>query len=143
LNARSEIAGTPFPGGLYTLDPDENRTVCEILGADPAGDGSAHPIFGFIASLVGCGAGVEDIAAAGGATVEEGPMLATFDLDFCTPLRAGETYDVAGEFTGIERKHGRRAGTFDLLTFELRVTDANGSRAVTCVQSWILPRASG
>ena len=41
------------------------------------------------------------------------------------------------------RKHGRRAGTFDMLTFELRLRDPSGAVVATNVNTFIFPRASG
>ena len=134
------VAGVPFPGGTYTIEPDENATVCRLLGADPAADGSAHPIYGYIATRVGCGYGVEEILAVAEATTADGPMVGSLELDYRTPLRVGVSYEVAGEFTGAERKEGRRIGVFDLLEFELRLNAPDGTLALVCSQSWVLPR---
>ena len=41
------------------------------------------------------------------------------------------------------RKHGRRAGTFDMLTFELRLLGADGSLVATNVNTFIFPRGAG
>jgi hypothetical protein len=140
MSAAPEVAGKPFPGGNYRIDPDENVRVCQMLGVEPAADGTAHPMYGYVATRVGCGFGVEEICAAAEAKVEDGPMLATLDVDYRAPLRVGETYDVSGEFTSIERKQGRRAGVFDLLQFDLRLTGTDGEVAVVATQSWVLPR---
>lgn len=141
MTAPLDIAGAPFPGGMYRVDPEQNRSVCRILGTEPSADGTAHPIYAFIATLVGCGLGVDDIVAVANAGIDEGPMLAALDIDYRIPLRVGESYAVSGVFIGIERKQGRRAGVFDLLQYELRLTAADGSVAVVCAQSQVLPRS--
>jgi hypothetical protein len=135
-----EVAGTSFPGGSYAIDPEQNATVCRLLGTTPATDGSAHPMFAYVATRVGCGFGVDEICAVADAKTEDGPMVGSLDLELHEPLRVAETYAVDGEFTSIERKEGRRAGIFDLLQFELRLTAPDGTRAVTATQSWVLPR---
>jgi hypothetical protein len=135
-----KVARKPFPGGSYTIDPEQNAAVCRLLGATPAADGTAHPVYAYVATRVGCGLGVEEILAAADARAEDGPMVGSLELDFHVPLRVGTTYAVDGEFTSIERKHGRRAGVFDLLRFELRLTAPDGTPAVTATQSWVLPR---
>jgi hypothetical protein len=136
----SSVVGTAFPGGTYRIDPDQNRAVCRLLGAgEPDGD-AAHPAYAYIATRVGCGLGVEEILALVGATKEDGPMVGSLELDFEQPLLVGGTYTVSGEVTSVERKSGRRIGTFDLLGFELRLVDSAGDVAVVCTQSWVLPR---
>ena len=67
-------------------------------------------------------------------------MLASLQLAYSAPLRVEEMYAVSGAFTGLERKTGRRAGVFDLLSFELRLQAADGALAVVCTQAWVLPR---
>ena len=138
----SSVVGTRFPGGTYRIDPVQNETVCRLLGARPAADGTAHAIYGYIATRCGCGFGVDEILAVADAKVEEGPMLASLDLDYRSALRVGETYRVSGEFTSLERKQGRRAGAFDLLQFELRLTAPGDDVVVACTQSWVLPRGN-
>jgi hypothetical protein len=135
-----DVAGVSFPGGEYTISAEEHARVCRLLGVSPTSDGAAHPVYGYIATRVGCGYGVEDILAVAGATADDGPMLASLRLDVRQPLLVDTTYAVSGEFTSIERKHGRRAGTFDLLAFDLRLTDPSGDVVLVATQSWVLPR---
>lgn len=139
----SGLPGREFPGGTYTITAKQDRMVRRLLGAEPSADGTAHPIYGYIATRVGCGLSVEDILAVAGAKPEDGPMVGTLELEFHSPLPVNTTYEVSGRFASIERKEGRRAGVFDLLRFELRLTAPRGEPAVTCTQSWILPRRNG
>jgi hypothetical protein len=97
-------------------------------------------MYAYVATRVGCGLGVDEICAAADATTDDGPMVGSLALEYHEPLRVGETYAVDGEFVSIERKQGRRAGVFDLLLFELRLTAPDGAVAVTATQSWVLPR---
>jgi len=136
----ASVVGTPFPGGLYTIDPEQNATVVRLLGGPGPADDEAHPAYGYIATRVGCGFGVDDILALVEATTADGPMVGSLDLDYRRPLRVGETYAVSGEVTSVVRKQGRKIGVFDLLAFELRLVDGNGDLALVCTQSWVLPR---
>ena len=52
----------------------------------------------------------------------------------------GATYAVKGGITGIERKEGRRAGVFDIVTFRLELSDAGGEPAAVSTNSFIFPR---
>jgi hypothetical protein len=136
-----EVVDKPFPGGVYTINSEQNANVCRLLGTTAAPDGTAHPIFAYIATRVGCGLGVDEICAVADARTQDGPMVGSLELEFHRPLRVGETYTVTGEFKSIMRKHGRRAGVFDLLVFELRLSTTEGRVAVTATQSWVLPKA--
>ncbi len=139
-SALPDVAGKPFPGGEYTIDREQNATVCRLLGTTPAADGSAHPMYAYVATRVGCGYGVEDICRVADASADDGPMVGSVALEYHAPLRIGETYGVEGNFLSIERKRGRRAGVFDLLWFELRLIAPDGTLTVTATQSWVLRR---
>ena len=82
----------------------------------------------------------QDIFDLAGADAGSGPMFGEQTLDFSRPLRIGAEYEVEGEITGVTRKHGRRAGTFDMLTFELRLRDPGGEIVATNVNTFIFPR---
>jgi hydroxyacyl-ACP dehydratase HTD2-like protein with hotdog domain len=77
-----------------------------------------------------------------GADAEAGVMFGECGLTFERPLRVGARYDLDGEILSIERKHGRRSGAFDLVTFEVRIREHDsGELACTNLNTWIIPRA--
>ena len=52
--------------------------------------------------------------------------------------------DCEGEILSVERKSGRRAGTFDKLTFRVTVRERGALAPVAlCTSSWIFPRRDG
>ena len=63
--------------------------MCESTGVAPAADGSAHPIYFYIATQVGMGMTVAGLCAACEFNVEDGPMMASSKVTFQRPLRTG------------------------------------------------------
>jgi hypothetical protein len=74
-----------------------------------------------------------------GATGEEGPMVASCDIEYLEPLRFDVEYEVTGHVIGMERKVGRKTGPFDLFTFEMSLA-ADGRTATRITFVWVLPR---
>ena len=66
-------------------------------------------------------------------------MLGSVDLTFEEPLRTGIAYRVEGSITDAQRKTGRRAGVFDIVTYRLELR-REGRLAASCDQTLILPR---
>jgi hypothetical protein len=133
------IVGRPFPGGTYTVESYLDWLVRDVVVAD-RGEDVAHPVFGFIGTLLGKGMSLDDLFAICGATAADGPMFGEHETELLQPLRVGETYAVAGEFVSAVRKQGRTAGTFDIVGFELTLTDSDGRVAVKVFNSFVFPR---
>jgi len=91
----------------------------------------------------GAGSGVEfgDIFELLDGSVDSGIMVGEQIFDFRAPLEIDREYAVEGGITDVVRKAGRRAGVFDIATFELRVYDA-GAREPVAVSttSFVFPR---
>jgi acyl dehydratase len=138
----SHLAGHRFPGGRTTIEGWVDRLWRDAVLADPPGRG-VHPGLAYLAAVQGSGVTFQDIFDLAEATAESGPMFGEQTLTFEAPLEAGVEYEVEGEVTDVVRKHGRRAGTFDMLTFELRLRDASGAVVATNVNTFIFPRAAG
>jgi acyl dehydratase len=136
----SHLIGHRFPGGSVTIPAWLDRLWRDAVLAEPPGEGAAHPGLAYLAAVEGSGVTFQDIFDLAGASPESGPMFGEQTLTFAGPLRTGTEYAVAGEITGVERKRGRRAGTFDLLTFELRLRDPAGALVATNVNTFIFPR---
>ncbi|NYE35833.1 hypothetical protein F4692_000937 [Nocardioides cavernae] len=133
------VVGRTFPGGEYTVEPYVDWLVRDVVDADQ-GEHVAHPLFAFIGSLRGKGMSLDELFEICGATAADGPMFGEHETEVIEPLRVGETYAVAGRFVSAERKHGRTAGTFDVVGFELTMTDRSGKAAVRVFNSFVFPR---
>lgn len=135
------VAGLSLAGrSVYVINPEQNRAVCESLGAVPPEDGSAHPIFFFIATQVGMGLSVVELCAICEFDVRDGPMMASSHVDFARPLMTATEYRVQGEIRSLTRKSSRKFGVMDLLDFELRLVGADGEPVLSCTHVWVLPR---
>jgi hypothetical protein len=136
-----EVAGISLSGSTpYVISPEENRALCESIGVQAAADGSAHPIYFFIATQVGMGMTVAGLCAACEFDVEEGPMMASSKVSFSLPLVTQQPYDVSGEILGLTRKRSRKLGVMDMLDYELRLALPNGAAVLKTANIWVLPR---
>lgn len=135
-----DVAGTPLPGGPYRIDAAANALVCRTSGAEPRGDGTAHPIFAFIAAQVGLKLTVAELLRICDFDIADGPMMAGCEVRFSRPLTVGETYHVSGEIERLERKSSARLGVMDLFVHRLDLTDAEGRHVASTLNTWVLPR---
>lgn len=134
------LIGHRFPGGTYTLP-----TYLAWLWADAAltepDPEVAHPSLGYYVAMQGLGVSIQDIFDLLDADTDSGVVFGETDLEFHDVVRPGATYAVDAEIADVERKSGRRAGTFDKLTFVARVRDdETGEPVVTNTNTWIIPR---
>lgn len=133
------LPGTELPAGAFTITPEEQERLASALGGDALG-GDPHPIWAYIATQRGIGIGVAELCALADFDVDDGPMLGSVELTYSAPLELGVEYTVTGEIVGIERKHGRKAGTFDILTFRERLLAPDGAEVASTTNTFILPR---
>jgi hypothetical protein len=127
-----------LPAGSFTITPEEQERLVAALGRGVAGD--PHPIWAYIATQRGIGIGVAELCALADFDVNDGPMLGSVELVYSAPLELGVEYTVTGEVVGLERKHGRKAGTFDVLTFRERLLAPGGAEVASATNTFILPR---
>ena len=124
----SHLIGHRFPGGTATI-PGLGRLALARRRAGRAARAEAStPASPTSPAVQGSGVTFQDIFDLAEATAESGPMFGEQTLTFEGALETDTEYAVEGEITDVVRKQGRRAGTFDMLTFELRLRDA-GRRA--------------
>lgn len=133
-------AGTALAPGGYTIQRFEDVLLRDVVDAEPSDGRLAHPLWGMLAALRGLGDDVDGILARAGARVDEGPMIASCDIDYRQPLEIGVAYEVTGHVAGLERKQGRRTGPFDLYTFVIELATPDGELATRLTQVWVLPR---
>jgi hypothetical protein len=136
-----DVAGTSLSGSEpYTISSEENRALCESVNTQPAEDGSAHPIYYYIATQVGMGQTVAGLCEICDFDVEVGPMMASSQVDFQQPLKTGQPYLVEGEIVDIVRKKSRKLGVMDIVTYELRLTLPDKTPVLSTTNAWVLPR---
>ena len=136
-----DVVGTRFPGGTFTIEPWENVLLCDVMGVEPLPDSIAHPAYLFHATLAGAGVRVSDIFELCHAESDEAVRAGEYHWTLQQPLRVGTTYRMSGGFTGVERKHGRRGGLMDVVSFTIDVHEGDALVAST-VSSWIFLRSS-
>ena len=134
------LVGREFPGGSYTLEPWRAWLLADALGDDPAEE-QPHPVMAWMAAVGGMGITWDELFEWFDATADDGPMFGEHRTTLHMPLRPAATYRVSGKITSVDRKTGRRAGTFDIVGYELYLHDGDGHVA-TCWNSLVLPRRS-
>jgi hypothetical protein len=141
MAAAPQVAGVSLSGTApYTISAAENAALCASIGVRPAADGSAHPIYFFIATQVGMGQTVAGLCQVCEFSVEDGPMMASSRVSFQRPLRTGQPYHVSGEIVSLVRKPSRKFGVMDMLEYELRLLLPDGTPVLSTTNVWVLPR---
>ena len=134
-------AGTSLDGTEpYVITAEQNAALCRTTGTEPAADGTAHPIYYYIATQVAMGKTVAGVCAACDFDVEDGPMMGSSGVRFSAPLKVGESYRVTGEIVDLVRKRSRKLGVMDVLTYRLRLHATDGARVLETDNVWVLPR---
>jgi hypothetical protein len=130
--------GTALPAGSFTITRGEQERLAGALGGSSFE--GAHPVWAYIATQRGIGISVAELCALADFDVEDGPMLGSVEMSYSRPLELGVEYRVTGEVVSIERKHGRKAGTFDVMTFRERLLTPEGDEVASTTNTFILPR---
>ena len=135
-----DVRGISLDGSQpYVIDAAENAALCRSTGVEPATDGTAHPIYYFIATQIGMGLSVAQFCAAFDFDVADGPMMAGTSVNFRKPLKVATPYLVRGEILGATRKHSRKLGVMDVGDYRLSLI-SNDEVVAEVTNSWILPR---
>jgi hypothetical protein len=117
-----------LPGGTYTITATAERRLAAIIGGD------AGPLWAFMAATGGLGVSIAELFALVDCTMEDGPMLGEWEVEFAHPLETGREYPVTATMLGSERKQGR-SGAFDLLRVRAELGDA-----AACTMTYVVPR---
>lgn len=135
------VAGYSLAGSQpYTISAQENAALCASIGVEPARDGTAHPIYFYIATQVGMGQTVAGLCRVCEFNIEDGPMMAGSKVTFQQPLRTGLAYAVSGEIVSLVRKASRKLGMMDMLEYVLRLSLPDGTPVLSTTNMWVLPR---
>lgn len=136
-----DVAGTSLDGTkIFTISAEENAALCRSTGIEPAADGTAHPIYYYIATQVAMGKTVAGICETCEFDLDDGPLMGSSGVSFAAPLRVGESYRVTGEILGLVRKKSKKLGVMDVLTYRLRLHTLNGAQVSQADNVWVLPR---
>ena len=135
------VAGTRLDGrSPYVITAAQNAELCRSTGIEPAADGTAHPIYYYVATQVAMGKTVAELCAVCDFDVEDGPMMGSSDVRFAQSLQIGLPYVVSGEIIDLTRKRSRKLGVMDVLTYRLRLHGLDGEAVLETDNVWILPR---
>lgn len=136
----AEVVGHRFPGGTVTTHRHLTWLWADAIGAkqDPE---HVHPSYILSMALEGTGVEINQILDLVDFSFDRGALAGGYEIEYRAPLRHDVAYRVEAEVTGIERKRGRRMGTFDRFTFVVRVIDPDSDEvAVTNTTVWMIPR---
>lgn len=140
LEELEALKGRSFPGGTYTIEPYRHWLMNDAVGDEPSTSGQASPMEIYYGAMGGLGLSLDELFALAGATAADGPMFGEAEIEQRRPLEVGETYTVRGAFTDVVRKEGRRAGVFDIVTFQLELVAPDGEVAGVSTNSFVFPR---
>jgi hypothetical protein len=137
-----DVAGTKLDGTeIYSISADENERLCRSVGAEPARNGTAHPVWYYISTQVAMGETVSSLCKICEFDIDDGPLMGSSTVRFLSPIMVGNAYKVAGEILSLVRKQSRKLGVMDLLTYRLRLYPAEGGEAILETDNvWALPR---
>jgi hypothetical protein len=139
----SHLAGERFHGDRFTLAGYEAWLWDDAVEVTPE-TAAVHPGCAYMIGLHGGGRSITDIMELLETAYDSGVMLGEIEFEFNGTLTPESSFDVEGEVLEVERKHGRRAGTFDRVRFahRLRAADAGAESEPVAVvtHTWIVPR---
>jgi hypothetical protein len=136
-----DAAGISLDGTtVFTISAEENAALCRSTGIEPASDGTAHPIYYYVATQVAMGKTVAGVCEACQFDVDDGPMMGSSGVKFDAPLMVGTSYKVTGEILSLIRKRSRKLGVMDVLTYRLRLHLLDGMQVLETDNVWVLPR---
>ena len=96
-----DVAGTSLDGTEpYVITREQNAALCRSTGVQPAADGTAHPIYYYIATQVAMGKTVAGVCATCEFDVEDGPMMGSSGVVFAAPLRVVCPTALPARFSG-------------------------------------------
>lgn len=133
------IVGTELTPGNISVPASEAAMLTDVLGT-PVPSDQLHPVYAYIASQRGIGVSVAELCAIAEFDIDDGPMLGSIDFQYPGQMRADTEYRVEGTILDITRKQGRAMGVFDLLDFEWRIVERDGTVVTTCRCTFVLPR---
>lgn len=136
------LVGHRFPGAVVSVPEHFSWLWTDCVGGTPR-RGTAHPSVAYLLGLRGTGLRIDQIFTIVGADRDDGVLLGECGFELPGPLRPGVEYDGSGGIVAVERKRGERAGTFDLVTFEVTLREGTEPEPARCSYTWVVPRREG
>lgn len=137
----THLIGHRFPGGRTSVPHWMNRLFGDAVAAEEDPSPDVHPALVYYAAVQGSGVTFDDIFDLMVASADSGVMVGEQTFRFERPLQIEKVYEVDGGIVDVERKVGRRAGTFDICTFELRVREPGETEPIAVsTTSFVFPR---
>lgn len=137
----SHLIGHRFPGGTTSVPAWMNHLWGDAVLASEDPAPYVHPMLVYYAAVQGSGIEFQDIFDLMDASEESGIMVGEQRFEFTAPLEIDHSYRVEGGIVDVVRKSGRRAGTFDIATFELALIDpASEATVAVSTTSFVFPR---
>lgn len=137
----TRLIGYRFPDGSYTIDPEDHQRFVQTTGGRRSDTGTAHPVFGFLATHCGMGLDFPQFMALLGAPLDSGALFGQEDLRLERPLHIGETFTVRGSIVEARATVGAQVGSMFLVTCGLELVDGEGEVVCRSRETYVVPRA--
>lgn len=137
---RERLVGLPIGGGPVTVPAHERTIGHRALAWSEAKGCELHPVWATLLGLRGMELSFEELFELAEASAQDGIYFGEAGVELSRELESGTTYQVSGLITDLARRHGKTAGTFDVLTFELRLKTPDGALAATATNSFLFVR---
>ena len=129
-----DLVGRALPPGTFTLTRERYEQFAEGVEGDPSADPTIDALW-----ILSASEATELLALADCDIVNDGPMLGGISMEVQRALELDREYATRKQILGLERKHGKRAGTFDLLKVRAALADDDGEVAAV-LTTYVLPR---
>jgi hypothetical protein len=137
----TDLIGHRFPGGKTSVPSWMNRLWGDAVAAETDPSPYVHPVLVYYAAVQGSGVVFQDIFDLMEASADSGIMVGEQRFEFRAPLEVETEYEVDGGIVDVVRKEGKRAGVFDIATFELRVRERGADTPLAVsTTSFVFPR---
>lgn len=139
---RERLIGYRFPTGHLCVQGYERWLSADCFVEPLTAGDELHPAWALVGGLRDMGVPFDELFRLAEARPEDGIFYGEVTIEAQQPLRAGVDYDVEGVILDLVRRQGARLGTFDLLTFELRLAPRQGEPAATVTSTFVFGRRS-
>ncbi|MCE3550443.1 hypothetical protein LWC33_03110 [Pseudonocardia sp. RS11V-5] len=144
--APEEILALTIPDGAYEITEERHAGLLRHVHAPELfttkDGGPAHPIFAHLSTNRGMGWDFPELLEQVGASPADGVVFGGGTFTFSELLTIGERYTIRARMQDVQRKQGRRIGTFDAITLALQVVAPDGAVPVRTTETYIVPRRS-
>ena len=135
------LIGRQFPGGKVSVPRWQSFLLTDVMCFPQLDENMIHPAAAFNIPLDGMGMTYQELFDLCHAESPDAVRAGEYDFQFHDQLREETEYQVQGEIVDVRRKTGARSGTFDLVTFELRLSDPDGRATLTATNTWVFMRS--